>query len=201
MCLPGHQSSVAGSGTFWIYGFQGGFGRRDGGLDGPILPSHATEDHLGAPKHTGKRKTATEWLLSKGWGQVIAWIEQDKQEVINVIRDPPAGQPRRSPESSDDDNGATGSGEPTGPLIPGLAFANWPFANLEVDLSSKTQRKGRMDADMAEAIAQGARQGAMIFDISIGDKKNPWVYRINFETWTQENLGSKKVRKIRFPTQ
>ena len=54
---------------------------------------------------------------------------------------------------------------------------------------------------MAEAIADGARQGDMIFDICIGDMKNPWVYRINFETWTQENLDSKKVRKIRFPTQ
>ena len=54
---------------------------------------------------------------------------------------------------------------------------------------------------MAEAIGREAKQGAMIFDISIGDKKNPWVYRITFETWTQENLDSKKVRNIRFPSQ
>ena len=54
-----------------------------------------------------------------------------------MVRDPPADQSRRSPENSDDDNGATGSGEPTGPLMPGLAFANWPFGDLEVDLSSK----------------------------------------------------------------
>ena len=54
-----------------------------------------------------------------------------------MIRDPPADQLRRSPESSDDDDGATGSGEPAGPLMPGPAFANWPFGDLEVDLSSK----------------------------------------------------------------
>ena len=58
-----------------------------------------------------------------------------------------------------------------------------------------------MDPEMAVAIADGARQGAMIFDVCVGDMKNPWVYRINFEKWTQENVDSKMVRKMRFPTQ
>ena len=101
-----------------------------------LCGTYVTEDHIETSKHTGKMTTATHWLLSKGWGQIIAWLEQDKREVINVIRDPPADQLRRSPESSDD-HGATGSGELTGPLMPGLNFANWPFRDLEVNLSSK----------------------------------------------------------------
>ena len=87
--------------------------------------------------------------------------------------------------------------------MPGLAFANWPFGELELDISSKKKpgRWGRMDPAMAEAIADGARKGDPIFDIAVGDMKNPWVYKIDFLVWTQEkNVDTGTVRMLRFPT-
>ena len=87
--------------------------------------------------------------------------------------------------------------------MPGLAFANWPFGELELDISTKKKpgRWGRMDPAMAEAIADGARKGDPIFDIAVGDMKNPWVYKIDFLVWTQEkNVDTGTVRMLRFPT-
>ena len=58
-----------------------------------------------------------------------------------------------------------------------------------------------MDPDMAEAIADGARNGDAVFDIVVGDMKHPWCYRIDFMAWTQTNIDSGTVRMLRFPTQ
>ena len=81
-----------------------------------------------------------------------------------------------------------------------IAFADWPFAFLEVDLSTRKSPDtwGPMDPAMAEAMRRAAQRGARVFEISIEIKKVAWVYKIDFETWSQENLASRKLRRFRF---
>ena len=63
------------------------------------------------------------------------------REVIEVVRCPPVDRQMQSSASSDDDYGATGSGPHTDPRVPGLAFENWPFGDLEVNISSKKKQE------------------------------------------------------------
>ena len=58
-----------------------------------------------------------------------------------------------------------------------------------------------MDPAMAEAVADGARNGDPVCDIVVGDMKNPWFYRIDFLAWTKVNVDTGTVRVLRFPTQ
>ena len=157
-------------------------------------------DHITAPKHTDNVKTATERTRSRGYDEVVDWIVKDVQEVINVASSSPAKKPKTRPEKSDDDDQASGVGEPTDTLLPVIAFADWPFALLEVDLSTKKQKDhwGPMDPDMAEAIRHEAQQGNTQFEISLMIKNLVWIYKMDFVTWTQENVASGKVRKFRF---
>ena len=51
---------------------------------------------------------------------------------------------------------------------------------------------------MAEEIGRAAQKGELQFEITIKVNKNTWVYKIDFNTWTQENLETGTVRKFRF---
>ena len=57
-----------------------------------------------------------------------------------------------------------------------------------------------MDPDMADAIAKRASNGDAVFEIVVGDWKNPWHYRFDFMALTQTNLDSGTVRRLRLPT-
>ena len=63
-----------------------------------------------------------------------------------------------------------GVGQGGKPRTPSLKFPNCPFRDLEVDVSAsnRPERWVRMDPDMAEAIADGARNGDAVFDIVVG---------------------------------
>ena len=51
---------------------------------------------------------------------------------------------------------------------------------------------------MAEAIRREAQKGKTQFEITLMVKKTAWIYVIDFKAWTQTNLESGTVRKIRF---
>ena len=55
-----------------------------------------------------------------------------------------------------------------------------------------------MDPEMAEAIRREAQKGKTQFEITLMVKKTAWKYEIDFKAWTQTNLVSGTVRKIRF---
>ena len=62
-----------------------------------LCGSHATLDHIAAPKHIDKAKKATEWTRSRGYGEVVDWIEKDVQEVINVANSSPTTKTEDEP--------------------------------------------------------------------------------------------------------
>ena len=158
---------------------------------------HASVDHVAAAKHIEKTKDAADWTKRRGYGEVLDWIQKDAQEVIHVASSSPKKKPKPTSEasSSDDDVPAPGTEK-----ITKLPFADWPFALLEVDLSTKKQKDhwGPMDPEMAEAIRHEAQQGNTQFEISLMIKNLVWIYKMDFVTWTQENVASGKVRKFRF---
>jgi hypothetical protein len=86
-----------------------------------------------------------------------------------------------------------------GRLVPMIPFKDWPFELLEVDLSSKRKPDHwcKTDSEMAEAIRKEAQKGGINFTICYGEG-NKWKYEINFADWTQLNVGTKTVRKLRF---
>ena len=88
------------------------------------------------------------------------------------------------------------------PRTPSLKFQNWPFRDLEVDVSARNRPEQwmPMDPDMAEAIVDGARNGDAVFEIVVGCWKNPWFYRFDFMAWTQTNLDTGTVRTLRLLT-
>ena len=51
---------------------------------------------------------------------------------------------------------------------------------------------------MAEAIRCEAQKGKTQFEITLMVKKTAWLYKFDFMAWTQENMESGTVRKIRF---
>jgi hypothetical protein len=51
---------------------------------------------------------------------------------------------------------------------------------------------------MAEAIRCEAQKGKTSFEITLMVKKTVWLYEIDFKAWTQKNMDSGTVRKIRF---
>ena len=55
-----------------------------------------------------------------------------------------------------------------------------------------------MDPEMAEAIRCEAQKGKTHFEFTLMVKKTAWLYEIDFKAWTQKNMGSGTVRKIRF---
>jgi hypothetical protein len=55
-----------------------------------------------------------------------------------------------------------------------------------------------MDPAMAEEIGREAQKGEAQFEITPMVNKKPWVYKIDFKSWTQENLETGTVRKFRF---
>ena len=174
-----------------------------------LCGAFATYDHVGATKHVEKTKTAAAWARSRGYGDVVDWIDENSQEVIDVASTSAVTRQSWVPVSngSDEDSSGPGIGETAAAAfanwpfdIMSLPFAEWPFALLEVDLSTKKLKDhwGPMDPEMAEAIRREAQKGETQFEISLMVKKVAWVYKIDFLAWTQENLESGTVRKLRF---
>ena len=174
-----------------------------------LCGAFATYDHVGATKHVEKTKTAAGWASSRGYDEVVDWIEKNSQEVIDIANTPAATRPRQVAVSSDSDEDSCGPGFGESAAaacanwpfdIMSLPFAEWPFALLEVDLSTKKLKDhwGPMDPEMAEAIRREAQKGKTHFEISLMVKKVAWVYKIDFLAWTRENLESGTVRKLRF---
>ena len=152
---------------------------------------------------------ATNSAILKGKVQLLAWLGQDVRGVIEVTGHTPVDRASNNSGSSDDAalylnlTRAIGIGPGGEPRVPSLKFQNWPFGDLEVDVSArkKPEKWVRMDPDMAAAIAEGASNGDAVFDIEVGDWKRPWYYRIDFLAWTQTNIDSGTVRALRLPTQ
>ena len=167
------------------------------------------EDHIDTDKHIGNVVAATNSAILKGWGQILAWLEQDVREVIEVTGHTPVDRASNNSGSSDDAalylnlTRTIGIGPGGEPRVPSLKFQNWPSGDLEVDVSTRKKPETwvRMDPDMAAAIAEGASNGDAVFDIVVGDWKRPWYYRIDLMAWTQTNIDSGTVRALLLPTQ
>ena len=163
--------------------------------------AHATVDHIAATKHIEKPDEATDWMKMRGYGEVLDWIEKNTQEVIHVADSSPKKKPKATSEAStsDDDDPTRGTEKITTRSCPWLPFADWPFALLEVGLSTKKNNHwGPMDPDMAEAIRREALRGITQFEISVMIKNVEWKYKMDFVAWTQENVATGKARKFRF---
>ena len=162
-----------------------------------LCGTFASYDHVGAVKHVEKTKSAAVYTRSRGYGEVVDWIDKNAQEVIHVASASPVKiqKPVSVASDSDDDGPAPGTG-----LIATLPFAKRPFDLLEVDLSKKKKKDhwGPMDPAMAEEIGREAQKGEAQFEITPMVNKKPWVYKIDFKSWTQENLETGTVRKFRF---
>ena len=120
-----------------------------------LCASYATQDHIGTDKHIGNVVAATNYAILKGWGQILAWLEEDMREVIEVIGHVPAGRAGSNSGSSDDaalylnlkrDVGIGPNGEP---CVPSLKYQNWLFGTLDVDVSAKKkpEKWERVDPD------------------------------------------------------
>ena len=88
-----------------------------------------------------------------------------------------------SPENSDDDDQAPCARELTGRICLMIPFAEWPFALLEVDLSTRKSPDtwGPMDPDMAAAIGRAAQREAREFEISPRSRK--WHVSTRWTSW------------------
>ena len=174
-----------------------------------LCASYATQDHIDSDKHIGNVVAAANYAVLKGWGQIVAWLQQNAREIPEGGGHTPADCASNHSGSSDDAalylnlSQAIGVGPGGAPRTPSLKFQSWPFRDLEVDVSAKNKPEKwvRMDPDMAEAIAEGASSGDAVFDMVVGGWKNPWFYRFDFMAWTQTNLDSGTVRALRLPTQ
>ena len=169
----------------------------------------ASYDHLCGPKHLERVKAAVYWATSKGYEEVVEWIEKNSREVIEVPRIPAAKEQAQTNSDSESDGNSEGQvfrDRASAALVRwpfrvlDRPFADWPFDLLEVDLSTKKTKDvwGKMDPEMAEAIRREAQKGKTQFEITLMVKKTAWIYVIDFKAWTQTNLESGTVRKIRF---
>ena len=174
-----------------------------------LCGSYASYDHLNAPKHMEKVKSAVYWASTRGYEEVVEWIEKNSREVIEIPEEPAMQNQRRdavlvakhgdSPGQAFRDSASVALANwPF--MVLDRPFADWPFALLEVDLSTKKikDKWGPMDAEMAEAIRCEAQKGKTQFEITLIVKKTAWRYEIDFKAWMQTNLESGTVRKIRF---
>ena len=174
-----------------------------------LCKSFASYDHLSASKHTDRVKEAVYWVSSRGYEEVVEWIEKNSREVIEVPRISAAKKEVQAISDSESDGGSEGQvfrDRASAALVHwpfsvlDRPFADWPFGLLEVDLSTKKTKDswGKMDPEMAEAIRCEAQKGKTQFEITLMVKKTAWKYEIDFKAWTQTNLVSGTVRKIRF---
>ena len=67
-----------------------------------LCASYATQDHIGTDKHIGNVVAATNSAILKGWGQILAWLQQDVREVIEVTGHTPVDRASNNSGSSDD---------------------------------------------------------------------------------------------------
>ena len=153
-------------------------------------------------------KSAASTAAYKGWGHIVAWLEQNSREIMQGGCHTP--EDGASSHSVCDDDAAlylnlsravvVGTGRES--RTPDLKPQHWPVRELEVDASSKNKPEKwvRMDPDMADAIAKRASNGDAVFEIVVGDWKNLWHYRFDFTALTQTNLDSGTVRRLRLPT-
>ena len=166
-----------------------------------LCASHASQDHIDSEEHTDTLVAAANYLVLTGWGQIVAWLEQNAREFLEggvyTVDDCASDH-----SVSGDVSRTIGVGPGGKPRTPSLKFQNWPFRDLEVDVSARNRPEQwmRMDPDMAEAIADGARNGDAVFEIVVGCWKNPWFYRFDFMAWTQTNLDTGTVRTLRLLT-
>ena len=176
----------------------------------------ASYDHKQSPKHAERVKGAMYWVCSRGYEELADWIAKAhcrrnmvSREVIEIPRLPAAkkeAQPNPDSEGDGEDKAQAFRDRASVALahwpfgVLDLPFADWPFDMLEVDLSTKKtkDRWDKMDPEMAEAIRCEAQKGKLQFEITLMVKKTAWEYALDFKAWTQTNLGSGTVRKIRF---
>jgi hypothetical protein len=164
--------------------------------------AYSTIDHMESPVHLKKVAEATWNVNAKGYGEVLQWIEDEAEEVIHLRDSPPPKRPTDADSDSGDDD-ARGLPQPSIAqdvrIVPQIAFADWPFELLEVDLSTKKKPDNwdRMDLGMAQAIRTEAQKGATKFRIVYG-KTTKWTYEIDFADWSQLNVGTGTKRKLRF---